>query len=269
MPLPTRTHLVLIIIWSIQTATVELEFGWAGALYSVAYKIQSVFVGFEMFLVVWVHVFVFLALFYMAHALTLLRTGSEPDSSAFRKGRGFALGSSIFVAVLSFTSFCLYMSTAFVRRSDDRDGWSMRRLIAGIFQIVCQSFLICMAIGSVVYSAKSRKKALGTAVEKVCWESLESSTTISGVDKTRFQAGTVLVWCSSLFLVRQVWEMLSFFFGGRVVSFWYPTFFVDLFAGSYLTFVILVLLFVAATKASYSMSKMRYRAKRSSENLEA
>ncbi|KAF9880483.1 hypothetical protein CkaCkLH20_02437 [Colletotrichum karsti] len=243
-------HIALIIAWGFQIPTIDWSMRWDGGDFvRVGYRIIRTFLNIETWLTFWLHIATFLALFYMAHALTLLRTGSEPDSSAFRKGRGFALGGSIFAVLMSFTIFCLDMSISYTNYSSDSDAREMRRLVGTIFVLTCQAILLVMAISSVVYSAKSRKKARGTAVQ---------------------QSGLILVVCSSLFLVRQVWELLALFFGGRnLTGSFMATFFVDLVFGSYLDLVILVLLYILATKASYSMSKVQYRSKVSTENLDA
>lgn len=118
----------------------------------------------QFFVEVVLNLSIFLAVFYMAHALTQLRTEGDEVSSAYRKGRGFALGGSILVVLLSFVAFCLYLDDRFGRYYKEYE-----YMVASCLMLASYSILIIMAIGSVVYAAKSRKKAFGSGLEQVRW----------------------------------------------------------------------------------------------------
>ncbi|GKT76412.1 hypothetical protein ColTof4_08835 [Colletotrichum tofieldiae] len=180
---------------------------------------------------VWAAIAIFLALFYLAHALTQLRTEGQEDSSAYRKGRKVALGVSGFLFALNLVTLCLALASNFPASWDDHT--RAMYLVASCFTIASAGIVIICAIGSVVYSAKSRKKALGSPVQK---------------------AATILVVCSSLYLVRAAWYIVIFFYGI------YEIFaIIDVFVGCWIPFVILVLLYFLATKEVYSLSKTHYR----------
>ncbi|KAK2765714.1 hypothetical protein CKAH01_15655 [Colletotrichum kahawae] len=227
------SHLLSIAVWACLASAAYDRF--YGLRYGVGVAV-NVLAYIQYLVEVVLNLSIFLAVFYMAHALTQLRTEGEEVSSAFRKGRGFALGGSILVVLLSFVAFCLYL--------DDRFGRYYKAyeyLVASCFMLACYAILIIMAIGSVVYAAKSRKKALG-----------------SGLD----QAAKIVVTVASLFLVRECWGLVNMFFGGGYYWSYYIVLYVlDIVLTTYLPLVILVLLYSVATKKSYAMSKMQYQSK--------
>ncbi|GKT44670.1 uncharacterized protein ColSpa_04851 [Colletotrichum spaethianum] len=182
---------------------------------------------------IWAVIAIFLALFYLAHALTQLRTEGQDDSSAYRKGRIVVLGVSGFLAVLNTVTWCLWLANSLSPSWDDNA--RIMYLVASCFTIVIAGLLVFCGIGSIVYSAKSRMKARGSPVQK---------------------AAQILVVCSSLYLVRAAWFMVIFFFG------LYDFFgIIDVFLGCWISFVILALLYVLTIKEEYSLSKAHYRSK--------
>ncbi|OHW89601.1 hypothetical protein CSPAE12_11825 [Colletotrichum incanum] len=189
----------------------------------------------------WATIAIFLALFYLAHALTQLRTEGQEDSSTYRKGRKVALGVSGFLFVLNLVTLCLALATNFPADWNDHT-WTMQ-LVANCFSIVSAGTMIICAIGSVVYSAKSRKKALGSPVQK---------------------AAAILVVCSSLYLVRTAWYIVVFLYG------FFGVFgIIDVVLGCWIPFAILVLLYFLATKEDYSLSKTHYRSRTVADNQAA
>ncbi|GJC89835.1 hypothetical protein ColLi_12673 [Colletotrichum liriopes] len=201
---------------------------------------------------VWAAIAIFLALFYLAHALTQLRTEGQEDSSAYRKGRKVALGVSGFLFALNLVTLCLALASNFPASWDDHT--RAMNLVASCFSIASAGIVIICAIGSVVYSAKSRKKALGSPVQKVRLVltgggSLRTNRVFS-------QAATILVVCSSLYLVRAAWYIVIFFYGIFEIFA-----IIDVFVGCWIPFVILVLLYFLATKEDYSLSKTHYRSR--------
>ncbi|KAF4909290.1 hypothetical protein CGCVW01_v012029 [Colletotrichum viniferum] len=229
----TISHLLSIAVWSCLASAAYDRF--FGLRHSVGVAV-NVLVYMQFFVEVVLNLSIFLAVFYMAHALTQLRTEDDEVSSAYRKGRGFALGGSILVVLLSFVAFCLYLDDRFGRYYKEYE-----YLVASCLMLASYSILIIMAIGSVVYAAKSRKKAFGSGLE---------------------QAAKIVVTVASLFLVRECWGLVSIFFGGESYWGYYIVLYVlDIVLTTYLPLVILVLLYSVATKESYAMSKMQYQSK--------
>ncbi|KAL0933874.1 uncharacterized protein CTRU02_210673 [Colletotrichum truncatum] len=189
----------------------------------------------------WAHACIFLAQFYLAHALTQLRGEDYLRASAYRKGRIVALITASLIAILAFVFFCLALSVSFDSSYRSSSGRRLRRLVAQSLDVACLGLLVLSAIGAVVYSAKSRKKALGSSVHK---------------------AANILVTISSLWLVRVVWLILSWFFGGRGYYYGFIIIVIlDIFAGIILTFSILTMLYLLATRPVYGMSRAEDRRK--------
>ncbi|KAF6823781.1 hypothetical protein CMUS01_10551 [Colletotrichum musicola] len=120
----------------------------------------------------WAEVCVCLAFFYLSHALTRLRNSGQEDSSKYRKGRVWAWIGAALVAGLTLLSFALWLSVSVTggsRSRDEREFRSNRRLVASCFDLACFAILIIFAIANIVYSAKSRKKALGSPVHKASY----------------------------------------------------------------------------------------------------
>ncbi|KAF6809546.1 hypothetical protein CSOJ01_06837 [Colletotrichum sojae] len=179
----------------------------------------------------WAEVCVCLAFFYLSHALTRLRNPlGQEDSSKYRKGRVWAWIGAALVAGLTLLSFALWLSTSVTGHSRSR---STRRLVASCFDLTCFAILIVFAIANIVYSAKSRKKALGSPVHK---------------------AANILVTCTSLWFVRMVWSIASTFLGGFHVV----VTFLDIFVSVWLGLAILYMLCRLASKESYALSRASY-----------
>ncbi|CCF33192.1 hypothetical protein CH063_05428 [Colletotrichum higginsianum] len=182
---------------------------------------------------VWAVIVIFLALFYLAHALTQLRTESQEESGAYRKGRRVVFCVAGLLLPLNLARWCLHLV-------DDLAGAdrSVRNrtagLIANCFSVAIAGILFLCATGSVVYSAKSRKKSFGSPLRK---------------------AGTLLVACSSLYLVREAWQFVAFFFFGLFGVFNL----IDVFLGCWMTFAILTMLYLLGAQPHYSLSKVHYR----------
>ncbi|KAK1977687.1 hypothetical protein LZ30DRAFT_251673 [Colletotrichum cereale] len=179
----------------------------------------------------WSTIALFLALFYLAHALTQLRTEGQEDSSAYQKGRKVVLGVSGFLCGISIVMWCLFLATSLSEHWDENTG-RMYLVASWINTIIVVTLVLC-SIGSVVYSAKSRKKALGSPVQK---------------------AATILVVCSSLYLLCTAWSVFNLFF--RLPAF---LVIVDVFTNCWPSFAIFTLLYLLATKEEYLLSKTHYR----------
>ncbi|KAJ3960517.1 hypothetical protein N0V92_002841 [Colletotrichum tropicale] len=227
------SHFLYIAVWSCLASAAYDRFFSLRHSVGVAVNVLTYI---QYFVGVLLNLSIFLAVFYMAHALTQLRTEGDEVSSAHRKGRGFALGGSILVVLLSFVAFCLYLDDRFGRYYKEYE-----YLVASCLMLASYSILIIMAIGSVVYAAKSRKKAFGSGLE---------------------QAAKILVVSASLYLVSECWGLVHIIFGGGYYWGYYIVLYVlDIVLTTYLPLVILTLLYSVATKESYAMSKMQYQSK--------
>ncbi|KAF4818118.1 hypothetical protein CGCTS75_v012044 [Colletotrichum tropicale] len=227
------SHLLYIAVWACLASAAHDTFFTLRHSVGVAVNVLTYV---QYFVGVLLNLSIFLAVFYMAHALTQLRTEGDEVSSAYRKGRGFALGGSILVVLLSFVAFCLYLDDRFGRYNKEYE-----YLVASCLMLASYSILIIMAIGSVVYAAKSRKKAFGSGLE---------------------QAAKVVLVSACLFLVSGCWGLAHFFFGGGKYWVYFIVLYVlDIVLTTYLPLVILTPLYSVATKESYAMSKMQYQSK--------
>lgn len=121
------------------------------------------------------HVCITLAFFYLSHALTQLRNPGQEDSSKYRKGRVWALGAAGLVAGLTVVAFALWLSVTATNNYYYDDGYRMRSLVAQCFNMACLGILTIFAVANVVYSAKARKKALGSPLQKVRSSPIPSS----------------------------------------------------------------------------------------------
>ncbi|KAJ0159930.1 hypothetical protein CTA2_8873 [Colletotrichum tanaceti] len=185
---------------------------------------------------VWAAIVIFLALFYLAHALTQLQTESqeEEESGAYRKGRRVVFGVAGLLLPLNLARWCLHLVDD-LAGADLTPRHQMAGLVAGCFDVAVAGILFLCAVGSVVYSAKSRKKSLGSPLKK---------------------AGTILVTCSSLYLVREAWRFVLFFF---FFGFFGLFSIIDVLLGCWMTFAILTMLYLLGIKSHYSLSKVHYR----------
>ncbi|KZL82473.1 hypothetical protein CI238_03181 [Colletotrichum incanum] len=195
---------------------------------------------------------VFLALFYLARAFSLHRT--DETSKRYRIGRQWALGAFIWVCLASLTVMCLsisifaarYANTGYNNGPDYYDGIRNRSIAASSFDLALfVTHLIC-AIGTMVYVAKARRKVLGTPLQK---------------------ASNLMLTCAILWLLRNVWSLLfSILWGfmyGFAFSFMYSWGYIfDMILNNWMTFVILVLLYVLATTDKYAMSQPQEQERR-------
>ncbi|KAK1974231.1 hypothetical protein LZ30DRAFT_741049 [Colletotrichum cereale] len=187
---------------------------------------------------------VFLSLFYLARAFTLLRV--DETSWRFRIGRKCALGAFIWMCLGSVTVMCLSISIWAVWLTDDgsrpsRDRFqyaNMRNLAAFSINMALYVTHIICAIGVMVYIVKARKKVLGNSLHK---------------------ASNLMLTCGILWLIRNAWLLVYI-----ILSNFAPTFFyaydytmgwfliLDVILDSYPMFVVLVLLYVLATSNDMS-----------------
>lgn len=112
----------------------------------------------------------FLALFYLARAITLLRV--DETSKRYRIGKIVSLGAVVLISVLSFVAMCLWISTregyySWGFDSDNYERVMMRRQVAQIFDLICGIVNLLCAIGAVTYIALVRKNALKGPLHKV------------------------------------------------------------------------------------------------------
>lgn len=116
---------------------------------------------------------VFLALFYLARAFTILRT--DETSKRYRIGRLFALGSSVFVSLLALTSAVLLIS--YYAERQDPDSWSgsdsghdnvaIRYYVATVFNLACYVVHVLCAVSSMFYVAKTNNNAKNGPMHEV------------------------------------------------------------------------------------------------------
>ncbi|KAK2049454.1 hypothetical protein LZ31DRAFT_590815 [Colletotrichum somersetense] len=186
---------------------------------------------------------IFLSLFYLARILTL----SQPDETSKGRGKKWAHGAAIWVLLASLTAMILTISVWAAKASDPYDDSSdsdMSYYIRGIVSFSLEAALyathIICAIFVLVYIVKTRKKVLGTPLRKV---------------------SDLMLTAGILWLVRVVWLVLSIVLSSLVVSPYagdglgYFKLFLDVFLDPYLTFVVLVLLFVLATSEKYALAQ--------------
>ncbi|GKT65590.1 hypothetical protein ColTof4_03646 [Colletotrichum tofieldiae] len=188
---------------------------------------------------------VFLALFYLARAFSLLRT--DETSRRYRIGRQCALGAFIWVCLAGLTVMCLsisifvarYADTGYGYSQDYYDGLRNRSVAASSIDLALFATHLLCAIGTMVYTAKARKKVLGTPLQK---------------------ASNLMLACGILWLLRNVWSLLytilwGFMFGFNINFVYSWGFIFDIILNSWMTFVIFVLLYVLATTDKYAMSQ--------------
>ncbi|GJC88022.1 hypothetical protein ColLi_10860 [Colletotrichum liriopes] len=188
---------------------------------------------------------VFLALFYLARAFSLLRT--DETSRRYRIGRQWALGAFIWVCLAGLTVMCLsisiyaerYANTGYNNSQDYYEGLSNRSTAASSIDLALFATHVLCAIGTMVYIARARKKVLGTPLQK---------------------ASNLMLACGILWLLRNVWSLLytilwGFMFGFAFEFVYSWGFIFDIILNSWMTFVIFVLLYVLATTDKYAMSQ--------------
>ncbi|WYZ35877.1 hypothetical protein EsH8_X_000524 [Colletotrichum jinshuiense] len=194
----------------------------------------------------------FLALFYLARTLTLLRT--DETSKRYRIGRLFALGTAGFIVVLALTAFCLNIAGYALHIDQYRYGYPSSQwarvevmwLVAAIFGIVTTAFHAFCSIGAIVYVAKARNKVKNGPLHK---------------------ASDLLLVCAILWLIRAAWMVVYIITSmtGVLYSPWYYVFdwatLVDFFLNTAIMFVVLVLLYVLATKSTYGLLKQQDQGK--------
>ncbi|KAK6211562.1 hypothetical protein QIS74_10826 [Colletotrichum tabaci] len=191
---------------------------------------------------------IFLALFYLARALNLAR--ADETSRRYRIGRKWALGAVIWICLGSVVVLCISLSIFIQRSFTERDNAEMEFFMsiynrsvasASINLAVCVTNLGC-AIGTMVYTAKARKKVVGDSLQKM---------------------STLMLTCAILWLIRNVWMVLFTFFLAfapyviRGFLTWVDI--IDPILNSWMTFVILALLFVLATVEKYALPRAQVK----------
>ncbi|TDZ39078.1 hypothetical protein C8035_v005655 [Colletotrichum spinosum] len=186
------------------------------------------------------HLFIYLALFFLAHALTQLRTGTNEESRAYLRGRAFSFSAVSLVAVLAVVTMGLYMSS-FVDMmrgysyysSSQADVYMIKYTIAMALKVAIPGILIICGLGVMIYAIKSRSKARGTPV---------------------FKAGTLLLVGSIMFILRNAWDLTMSIIQFDIFGI------LDIVLNHWATLVVLVLLYVLATQDKFNLSEAQYRA---------
>ncbi|KXH54141.1 hypothetical protein CSAL01_08933 [Colletotrichum salicis] len=184
----------------------------------------------------------FLALFYLAQAITLLRT--DETSKRYRIGKKFSIGAVILISLLSFTGMCLWISTrnayysSWVYESSEYQGVMMRRLVAQIFDLVVGIFNLLCAIGAVTYVALVRKNALKGPLHK---------------------ASNLALAISIVWLLRGVWSLFmslysryGYVFYDSDTNIWFNV--ISIIIGILGAFAVYVMLYLLATKDKYGLN---------------
>lgn len=228
---------------------------------------------------------IFLALFYLARALNLART--DETSRRYRIGRKWALGAVIWICLGTVVVLSISLSIFIQRSFTERNNSGMEFFMsvynrsmasASINLAVCVTNLGC-AIGTMVYTAKARKKVVGDSLQKVCLPSSPFSTmpslllfvmlftvkTLLGriANDGSTQMSTLMLTCAILWLIRNVWVVIFTFFLGfapyviRTFLIWADI--VDPILNSWMTFVTLALLFVLATVEKYALPRAQVK----------
>ncbi|GJD01238.1 hypothetical protein ColKHC_10063 [Colletotrichum higginsianum] len=191
---------------------------------------------------------IFLALFYLARALNLART--DETSRRYRIGRKWALGAVIWICLGSVVVLSISLSIFIQRSFTERNNSGMEFFMsvynrsmasASINLAVCVTNLGC-AIGTMVYTAKARKKVVGDSLQKM---------------------STLMLTCAILWLIRNVWVVIFAFFLGFapyvISTFLIWADIVDPILNSWMTFVTLALLFVLATVEKYALPRAQVK----------
>ncbi|KAJ0308695.1 hypothetical protein COL516b_003240 [Colletotrichum fioriniae] len=183
----------------------------------------------------------FLALFYLARAITLLRV--DETSKRYRIGKIVSLGAVVLISVLSFVAMCLWISTregyySWGFDSDNYERVMMRRQVAQIFDLICGIVNLLCAIGAVTYIALVRKNALEGPLHK---------------------ASNLALAISILWLVRAVWSLfaqLSSRYGYYYYNYDTYTWFnvVSLVVGILGSFAVFIMLYFLATQDKYGLN---------------
>ncbi|TQN71049.1 hypothetical protein CSHISOI_04426, partial [Colletotrichum shisoi] len=191
---------------------------------------------------------IFLALFYLARALNLAR--ADETSRRYRIGRKWALGAVIWICLGSVVVMSISLSIFIQRSFTERHNAEMelfmsiynRSMASAIINLIlCVTNLGC-AIGTMVYTAKARKKVVGDSLQKM---------------------STLMLTCAILWLIRNVWTVIFTFFLAFAPYFisgimvWANV--IDPILNSWITFVILALLFVLATVEKYALPRAQVK----------
>ncbi|GKT51179.1 uncharacterized protein ColSpa_11360 [Colletotrichum spaethianum] len=138
---------------------------------------------------------------------------------------------------------CLSISifAAWYSSSNLYDGINSRSIAASSIDLALYATHLICAIGTMVYTAKARKKVLGTPLQK---------------------PSSLMLTCAILWLLRNVWALLYSILVNFLISFYYDGMYdwgyiVDIFLYNWMAFVILVLLYVLATMEKYAMSQLQ------------
>ncbi|KAF6812199.1 hypothetical protein CPLU01_14950 [Colletotrichum plurivorum] len=189
---------------------------------------------------------IFLALFYLAHALTQLRTDTDEESDAYRKGKKVTFAAAVLGTLLAAASCIMYLAVYIMQiqsRYGDYDSWYGRWMniynlstVGSIIALTETCWFAACAIGIVVYAVKARKKAMGTPVQ---------------------QAGSYLVAASGMWLTRQLWWIIYAF--TVVYDYLRVTAIIDLFTNLCMILAVLVMLFMLASQERFGLARTLYK----------
>ncbi|EFQ34552.1 uncharacterized protein GLRG_09696 [Colletotrichum graminicola M1.001] len=182
---------------------------------------------------------VFLSLFYLTRVLA--RPPSDETSRGLREGQKWAIGAFVWVCLASITSMGLSISL-WAPRAVGLDyftsSYAARSLASFVFDIALYVTDLICAISVLVYIVKARKKLLGTPLQK---------------------ASNNLLACGILWLIHVVWLVL-FILLTNLAYYAYTgeplgcfLIILDVLLDIYLTFVVLVLLYVLVAKDKYAV----------------